>query len=505
MPRISGLGLGGSGLGRSGLDINSIVQQLVSVERRPIEAARRKQVGLTARLSSFSALRGSLSGLKSALSSLRSLSSFQSKSISSSDSSTVTVTSTSSASIGTSTINQVVQRAAANKLQSRVFSSETAVVGQGKLKIKVGEGAQREITINSESETLVGVRDKINQSNSGVLASILKVNETDYKLMLEARATGGKNAIEVDVIDNDGNALDTSGLSQLRHTPSFDLPNDVSHLTETQKAQDAELIIDGVSFSRETNTVIGAIPGVTLTLFKETGPDTDITVNVFSNPSAVRGKVEAFVSSFNRVIEELNIAQSFDPETRQKGPLLGDAAARVVMQRLQSLAKTRVPGLNEAQDGLVHVGLTTAPNGTLTLDSSKLDAALLADPLAVGRIFAFVNSESDPTVTVPSSGVADLMHKAIEDLTDSKRGGISIQERGLRASIATVEKQVIRLEVGVGGFEQKTRDRFAKLEALLEQIQGNGSVISRQISQLDNIAGFLGRRGQRGGGSTSSA
>ncbi len=480
MPRISATGIGGSGL-----DINSIVQQLVSVEKQPIDAARRKQVSFTAKLGSFASLRGSLSNLQSSLVSLQSLSSFQSKSVVASDSNVLKASATTVATVGTSTVNQVIQRAKANKLQSGIFDSGTAVVGTGKLKIRVGEGTQRDILIDSDHQTLTGVRDAINTSNAGVTASILKINETDYKLLLEARETGEKNAIEIDLTDDDGDSSDSVGLSQFRQ------------LAETQAAQDAVISIDQVTFTRSTNTITDAIPGVTLTLLKETGDNANISIDVSSNADAVRGKVESFVSSYNNVMDALNTAQSFDKGAATKGLLLGNAAARLITDRLQSLSKSRVVGLDSAQNSLVQIGLITDSKGKLKIDSAKFDAALKADPLAVGRVFASVSPSVDPTVTTSTSGIADLMNKAITDLTDNKRGGIAIQERGLRGSIAAISEQVIKLEQGASSFEKKTRERFAKLEGLLEQLQGTGAVINRQITQLENLSGSLLNRNQR--------
>ncbi len=499
MPRISIAGIGGSGL-----DINSIVQQLVSVERRPLDAARREQTGITAKLSSFASLRVSLAGLKASLAPLKSFSTYESRTVSSSDSNVLTATVTSSATLGAYTVNQVEQRARGHKLQSNNLSSDTAVIGSGTLKIKVGDGPQKVISISEKQRTLVEIRDQINTAKAGIDASILKVNETDFRLMLETRKTGKKNAIEVEVIDGDGNNSDTNGLSLLRYTPSLPTPDNVQNLSEIQAAQDARVKIDGVPFTRSTNTITDALPGVTLTLLKETGPDANIAVNVFSSSTGVRGKIESFVSSYNRVVEEINRAQAFDKGTQQGGPLLGNETARTILSRLQSLARSRVSGLESgAYSSIVDIGLTTEKDGTLKIDSAKLDAALAKDTLAVGRVFAFVDSKVDPTVSTATSGMADLMDKAISELITTDKGDIALQEKGLRKTIATIEERVIRLERGADSFEKKTRERFAKLEAVLAGITGTGAVLDRQIAQLESLFGG-GRRNRRGGSSPLS-
>ncbi len=500
MPQIAQTGFSGS---PSKLDISSIVQKLVSIEKRPIDAARRKQTSITAELSSFSALRVSLSGLVAALTPLKSLSSFHSKSVSSSDSTRVTATANSSAIVGASTVNQVVQRAQSHKLQSAPYASNAEVIGTGTLKIKVGEGQETVINIDRDHQSLSEIRDKINVANAGVTASILRLNEAEYQLLLQASESGEKNTIRVDVTDSDGNHNDLSGLSQLRYTPSTDPQSDVQNLTETQAAQDAIVEIDGSRFSRSTNTISDAIPGVTLTLLKETEQNANIAINVSTSAAAVKAQIESFVNAYNIVIKELNTAQAFNPETGLKGPLLGDGAARAITNQLQSLVRGRVAGLKSPHSSVVHIGITSnvdealKTDGTLKIDSGKLEAALQADPLAVGRVFALVNSTVDPTVSTTTSGIADQMFKSVSALLRPKTGEIALKEKGLKGSIAAIEDEVQKLGRKVEEFETRTRDKFAKLEGVLEGIAGVGSGLSSQLLQISNLLSSLRTRSPR--------
>ena len=59
------MALSASGLG-SGLDINSLVSQLMAVERQPLTAMARKEASFQARLSAFGQIKSSLSALQTA-------------------------------------------------------------------------------------------------------------------------------------------------------------------------------------------------------------------------------------------------------------------------------------------------------------------------------------------------------------------------------------------------------------------------------------------------------
>ncbi|MCA9233348.1 MAG: hypothetical protein KDA57_22075, partial [Planctomycetales bacterium] len=63
------MALSASGLG-SGLDINSLVSQLMAVERQPLTAMARKEASFQAKLSAFGQIKGSLSALQTAANAL---------------------------------------------------------------------------------------------------------------------------------------------------------------------------------------------------------------------------------------------------------------------------------------------------------------------------------------------------------------------------------------------------------------------------------------------------
>ncbi len=480
----------------SGLDVNSIVSQLVAVERRPIDTAQQRQLAIGAKLSAFTTLEATFTSLKSALTSLQSFSSFQSKLASSSDSSSVTATVNDplSAVIGSSTVSQVIQLAQTQKLASSPFAYPTALVGTGTIKIKVGSGTETSIAIDSSHATLTQIRDKINAANAGVTASILKTGDKQYKLVLQSSQSGTENSLQVDITDDDSNNLDTNGLSQLRYTPSFSSPDNVTNLTEIQSGRDAQFILDGTTLTRGSNTVTDAMDGVTITLLKKTATDAEISINVTPNIAAVKGDIETFVSAYNEVMKGLNSAQTFDATNRKGGPLFGNTTAQAITRAFRLLLKGSVPDLDGNFSSLPDIGITSQPGGTLTIDAAKLNAALGKDPLAVGRVFALFDKTVDSTVVTPTSGIADQLFKAITDMLDRQTGSLSSAEKGLRNSSTGIDKEVARLGKHVSEFEKRTREKFSRLETQLSHIQGVGSALNSQITQLDNLTSFISRR-----------
>lgn len=478
MPQISSSGV------TSGLDINSIVKQLVSIERKPIDVAQRKQITIAAKLSSFTTLNVSFNNLKSTLIPLQSFSSFKAKSASSTESSVITATVTDSALavIGSSTVGQVISLARAQKFASSLFDASTSRVGTGTIKIKVGSGEQTSIAIDTKNAGLTQIRDKINSANVGVTASVLKTNATQYKLVLQSNKSGTENTLQVEITDDDADNTDTSGLSQL------------ANLTEIQSAKDAEFLLDGETITRSGNTITDVMDGVTLTLLKKTDVDSEIAINVTPNISAVKGNIEAFVSAYNEAIKALNAAQSFDVQTKKGGPLLGNLAIQSMSKTLRLLPRERVSNLEGAYASLSEIGITTQDNATFAIDSEKLAMTLGKDPLAVGRVFVLFDKTVDASVIVPTSGIAYRLFNEITSLLNAETGRLSSEQKGLNGANAVIEKEVARLEERMVRFEKVTRDRFSRLEVSLSRIQGVGSALGRQITQLENLSSFISRR-----------
>ncbi|MEW5743983.1 MAG: flagellar filament capping protein FliD [Nitrospirota bacterium] len=175
--------------GGSGLDINSIVSQLMQIEQRPLQRLQQRQADYQAKISAYATLLNGITTLKGAVSALKGASLGMSASLS--DSTYLTASASSTAAAGTHTV-QVGALASAQSVYSIRFGSSSGAVADlstvmsQKLKLQVGTGTAKEITIDSTNNTLSGIRDAINTANAGVTAAIVK--ETD-KFIIEA----GKN------------------------------------------------------------------------------------------------------------------------------------------------------------------------------------------------------------------------------------------------------------------------------------------------------------------------
>ena len=242
-----------TGLG-SGLDIESIVSGLMALERRPLEVLSQRQSEIESKISAFGQLKSAISTFQDSMSSLKSVSAFQVFSSSSSNEDVFTATASSDAVAASYSIeflnsNANHQLAQAHKMNSTNFidATTTSTGAAGIMQIDVGSDSFT-IDVDGSNDTLQGIRDAINNAAGNdnlVTASIIKVSDTESRLILTANNTGANNAITL--TDNSGNVASTLAM------------------TTKDAAQNAKLSIDGFLIERSSNVIDDAIEGVTIT------------------------------------------------------------------------------------------------------------------------------------------------------------------------------------------------------------------------------------------------
>lgn len=362
----------------------------VSAQRIALE---QRQQTLDFKLSGFNLLNQALQGFNSQVSSLLSMDTFRQKTVSSSDENVLQASISGQAVDATYQV-EVQQLAKAHTLATaNTFASLNDVVGEGDLTISVG-GRQQTITIDATNNTLEGVRAAINSANIGVNATIVNTG-SGYKLMLNAENTGAANAISISVADSDGNNTDNAGLSQLIN----------ANMTETTAAQDAQVVVNGLTITRSTNVMDDVIEGVTLQL-QSAVPGQVNTLSVQSDTSAATQAVQDFVDLYNSLQDVFDILGSYSntptAEDPTSGALKGDSTLRMLKAQVREMIVQPLDGAGSLKS-LADIGILTQRDGTLEFDSTKLQAALAADPEAVGKLFSASMEATDPLVSYVGS------------------------------------------------------------------------------------------------------
>ncbi len=432
----------------SGIDFNQLIEQLMQIERQPITRLENKKNEYNQKVSAYSELSTKLSNLMSALESLKTTSSFYVRSASSDDTTVVEATASSGASPGNYTIN-ITQLAQSHKIASDAVANLTDPISStsGNFSFYVGSGATVTVQVTA-STTLSDLKDAINQATDDVEATIVNVGgSTPYRLILTATNSGASNSIVI-----------TENVTNL----GFPTGPVTGGLT-LESAQDAQFTVDGLPVTKTTNVVSDVIEGVTLTL-KDVGT-ADVTVT--NDVETMKNQIVEFVNAYNEVVNYVNSQSTYDTETHQGGPFVGESTPRNILNRLRSLITGAVTGQPDDMKVLAQAGITTNRDGTLSIDYTDLDDKLTSDLSDLAAFF-----------TDSANGFAVNMYDYLDNVTDSIDGSIAIRQKGLNDLIDDTQDQIRKLEARLEETEFRLRMQFTNLEVLLNGLRAQGSYLT---------------------------
>jgi flagellar hook-associated protein 2 len=444
------------------LDVQGLVSKLVAADRAKDDARiSRRETALTVQLSGVSSLKGALSTFQSSLAALKTMSNFSARAASLSSPDYFTATATSSAAPGSYEV-EVVALAKSHQIASDpIAGGMLTTVGTGTLTLTVN-GTSHNIEITEPNNNLKSVWEQINaiSAQTGVQATV--INGADgTRLVLTSNATGEDHAIELIASGGDG------GLEQFE----FD-PDGTMNMEELRPAQDAHVIIAGTDVYSSTNSVTGAISGLTLNLKAAvTTPGTKVTLNITNDTAAVQKNVEAFVTAFNKLQESFASLRAVDPTKKTTGPLFGDAMLRGVEDQMRSMLSGTVSGITGDYNSLASIGITRKLDGKLELNSSKLTAALNAGENVVANVFASDN------------GVAARLSKYVDSQL-ATGATFDYRNTSIQAGLKDVAKQKEALEIRMASVQARYLKQFTALDSLLTNMQQTSNYLSKQLANL---------------------
>ena len=401
----------------SGIDYNSMIEQIIELERQPITLKETRQEAYETKISKYGELSSLLDTLKTASEGLKTATSFYARTAEASDETIFNATASSSATEGNYTI-VVTRLAQAHRIASSPVASGEATVasGSGNFSFHVGAGETVTVAVDATT-TLDGLAAAINSATDDAEASVIN-DGTGYRLVLKSAASGVVNAITV-----------------TENATSLGLPTGpVSGGQTLQAAQDAAFTIDGLPMTRSTNTVEGAISGVAITLKKEGTSSLSVT----NDTDAIREKITAFVDAYNAAVTLVSDNVAYNSETGTSSAFTGESTARDIVNRMQSILGTRVSGLSEGLRVLSQIGIKTESNGTLTVDATVLTDKLMTDLDGVSDLF---NAEG---------GVASSIYDYLDEVTDTISGSIASRTKGLNTIVSKLADEIERAEALFG-------------------------------------------------------
>ncbi|GAB1258119.1 hypothetical protein NBRC116494_26210 [Aurantivibrio plasticivorans] len=373
--------------GGSGVDTFELVDQLVEIQSAPqTERLDTKEELLNTQLSDYGILRSALGELETSLIKLSSTDSFNAKAVDFPDTNLLIPTKIESDAVAGNYQISVGNLAKSQSLSSGVFTETSDAVGTGTLTFRFGnwsDGLGDEsatsvfdvnadktggtITIDETNNSLSGLRDAINNADIGVQASIIN-DGTGYRLLITG-PEGANNELEI-VVEEDGAATnnDASDLSR------FAFNTGGSQLSQEQGGENAELTINGLAVTRESNVIDDVIEGLDFTIQNESATEV-VSMTITEDKALAKQTVTEFVEAYNSFLDTVGKLTGYDDEIEDYGSLRTDPLAKNLISRLRGLIGSGIPGVEDGFTALTNVGIRTNRDGTIELNTQDFNKA----------------------------------------------------------------------------------------------------------------------------------
>lgn len=432
--------------GGSGLDVPKLIADLAAASRDPkVAQLDKRQDAVKASISAVTQARSDLDGFASSLASLVSGGTLQSQPTVS-DTSILDAKAKAGARLGNfSGSIEVTQLARAQTSASAYFASATTSIGSGTLKLTVGS-TTTDINIAPGSDDLNGIAAAINAANTGVTANVL-TDGSGARLVMKG-ATGVASAFSLSTLTPALLAF-TGGVSQI------------------QSAQDAQFKVDGLSYTRGSNTVDDVVTGVSLTL-KKVAVGSPVTLGTQRIGDTLKTTLTDFVSVFNEL--KGHIA---DARTKTNS----DQALRQLDRQLAALVSQSVTSYGYPSS-LSAIGIKTQRDGTISFDEAAFNTAYAANPDAVEAIFSPTRDATHTYATDP--GIATALTNMKAALGGSSGALTSLTTRLSKQQDSIVGERE-RMETRETAYKARLEKQFGGLDAKVGAFKATQNYLDQQI------------------------
>lgn len=399
------------------LDVNGLVSQLMAVESRPFVAMQDKETAITAQISAYGSLSGAVGAFQTTVTALSDSSKYKVANATTSDDKVLTATAGKDTVKGNYSVN-VTQLAQAQTITAAGQETTTSQIGSGASTVLTFDfgtisggtmaggkytGANfdldparvaRTVTIDGSNNSLQGIRDAINKAGIGVTASIISDGSANpNRLVLTSDKSGESSSMRISV------AGDQALSDLLSYSPAG-----TQNMTQSNAGQSAKLTVNGVEVTSQTNNVDNAVPGVTMALVK-TGTS---NVGVTMDTSGIKTALTNFVKAYNDLNTTIKGLTAVTPDLKQGasrtgGPLVGDSTTISLQTSLRKIFGSGVPGLDSSLTSLSQLGVAFQKDGTLKLDTGKLQTAIDKNSDSVVKLLATSGTTTDSLVSFVSS------------------------------------------------------------------------------------------------------
>lgn len=263
--------------------------------------------------------------------------------------------------------------------------------------------------------------------------------------------------------------LDVSGL------PASPLKTALSTGTELAAARDAVVWLGerntGLRLQQASNT-FSAIPGVSLVAIKATAGTASEQVTITNDASGTAKNVRGFVDAYNALKTQLDALTKIGnaASNAASGAFATDASVRALRTRLSSMIRQDFDGVS-----LRDVGISADRYGVLSLNETKLAAAITSDASSLDKFFGSSASGA-------SRGLLGAADTYLDNWLDGTDGHIARRQASVNVTQAAITARQERVDVQYDYAYIRYLNQYTKLQTLMSKMSQTSQLFTAALS-----------------------
>ncbi len=475
MATISSPGIG------SRLDVNSIVSQLVALEKQPLKTLALKATNVQAQVSAFAQIQSQFAALTDVASRISAVGAWAARNASSSNTSAATITA--SAAANATSFSLDVDALAQLQSVSSAALTPGAMPGAGTLTLRLGTwsaggatftaGTASSVDVSIEAtDTLATIASKINGTNSGVVATVFN-DGTNQRLLLQSKNTGAAAGFRLQSAD--------PALAGLVFDPENKPGTGMASVgIPVQYGQDAQARINGLAVTSATNTLTDNIPGVTIKLLATTTTNyglpgevkAPLTMSISEDVTPAVKNVSDFVTAYNSLNKTLTDLTKYVAATKTAGLFQGDSSVVGLQNVLRNMLGSISTG--GPYQRLSDVGLERQLDGSLTINTAKLSTAANN---GTGLQQLFTSNNGNPLSNGFALKFGDLGRGVL-----ASGGAVVNKAAALQNALDRNTREQTKVNDRAALVEARLRKQYGALDAQMGKLSALDAYVAQQVT-----------------------
>ena len=329
-------------------------------------------------------------------------------------------------------------------------------------------GTSADISLADGKDTPQGIVDAINASKVGVTAQLVNTGDgtaTPYQIILSG-PVGLTGAFSINTTYGAGSG-----------TPGLTFPSNSANQTAT----DALVKVDGINYTRSSNSLTDVVPGVTLNL--KTTTLSAASVDLTRDNTAIKDKINALVTAYNDADNILTeVANPKSTLDTYGATLVGDSTVRSLRQQLRAMVSGLSSTPGDTVKSMAQMGINIDQKGVMSLDATKLDTVLNDNYSDVVKSFTGGYNNLG-TYSTLSAGFAGDAVKKITSIIGSK-GALTTNTNVANTQNTKYKADLEKLDTRMSSLLARYTKQFAAMDSLVGQVNSQKTSLKSSFDGL---------------------